>query len=235
MRMEIAIVREKNGAKYLIWAVVGILVFLLLFCATVLAWELGGYISEKLIERSGVANSSLVIDSSGVSNAMLDVGMAPAITTLAATNVSMGADTHATLNGEVASLNGFPQAAVYFQWGYDTGYGNATASQTITAVGSYSADINNYNPDREVHYRFVSEADGTSYGADQTLRIHTAAWYSVANSLPLVWVVVVIMMMFGLLAVTRSPVIVLVFGVLIAVLGSQGIQVIRAALTGLWS
>jgi len=39
------------------------------------ASEVGGQISEKLVGREGVSNSSFVIGRSGVSNSSLDVGM----------------------------------------------------------------------------------------------------------------------------------------------------------------
>lgn len=143
------------------------LLIALSFCAvSVYASGFGGYLSELLVGRSGVSDSNLLIGRSGVTGSGLDVGMSGIATPTGATNVYMdGAGTHATINGNLSSLNGFPSVAVYFQWGYDTNYGNTTASQTMVATGAFSADIQHFDPSQTVYYRAVIDADGRNYSS----------------------------------------------------------------------
>ena len=194
--------------------------FLLLPNITVLASEIGGYISEKLIERTGVASSSLVI---GTGNPQIDVGMGPSIATLPAqTTPGKGS---ATLRGNVSDLNNFPLATVWFEWGYDTSYGNTAGTQTVTSTGTYTATIT--NPTGAVHYRFVASADGTNYGDDSSFDAAPPA------TTMLMWMIPTVFAIFGtvvLFALRGSPVAVIVAGILITI----GILIITNVVGSLW-
>jgi Domain of unknown function DUF11 len=92
---------------------------------------------------------------------------APAVTTLAATDVGFAS---ATMNGSV-NPNGVSTTA-YFQYGITTGYGLTTAS---TAVGSgitaqtFSAPTGNIQAGTSYHFRIVATNSlGTSYGLDMS-------------------------------------------------------------------
>ncbi len=125
---------------------------------------IGGYISEKVIARAGVANSNLRIDRLGVNNSYLDIGMGPKLSIAAPTSITWdGAGTHATLNGAVTSLNGFPSVTAWFEWGYDGVYDHSTLIQSINAVQTVSATIDHFDPTRLVWYRLAGNADGTVY------------------------------------------------------------------------
>ena len=96
----------------------------------------------------------------------------PTLSTLPATNVGMSGGTFATLNGDLESLGGAPSADVWFEWGYDTGYGNIVGSRTVSSTGTYTQAITGYNPTETVYYRFVGQnVDGTTYGAAQTFEV----------------------------------------------------------------
>ncbi len=137
--------------------------------AMVYAAGFGGYVSEFLMGRSGVVDSNLLIGRDGVSNSGLDLGMSGIVAVTEATNVYMdGSGTHATLNGNLQSLNGFPQAIVYFQWGYDTSYGHTTTGQTVAAIGAFTADIAHFDPSQTVYYRAVVDCDGRNYSSAST-------------------------------------------------------------------
>lgn len=156
----------RKGTK--IWWLFSVMaVLLMLFFGTVAVYASGwgGYISEKVIGRSGIGDSNLLIGRSGVSNSGLDVAMSGILTSPSISNTfidGMGV-AHATLRAIVTNLNGFPQATVYFEWGYDTGYGHTSASQVVVATGEYTSIIQGYDPSQTIYYRGVIETDGTNY------------------------------------------------------------------------
>ncbi len=144
------------------------LMAILLSQMSVQAFEgLGGYLSEFLIARSGVADSSLVIEPAEGSNGIIDIGMGPVVVTLPASGVNMNGGTTATLRGNLSSLNGFSNADIHFEWGYNTSYGNTTTTQTLNAIGDFSSTIAGFSNTQAVYYRAVATADGTNYGASQ--------------------------------------------------------------------
>ncbi|GAF82702.1 unnamed protein product, partial [marine sediment metagenome] len=65
-----------------IWVAVGLLILLMYPYTVVFASEVGGYMSEKLVGRSGVSSSSLVLSRG---DPQIDVGMGPLVGTLAPT------------------------------------------------------------------------------------------------------------------------------------------------------
>lgn len=73
--MELAIqwVNLERYRKIVIWALVGL--FCMIWPTFVVADEIGGYDTEKLIGMSGVSPSNLVIGRDGVSNSYLDIAM----------------------------------------------------------------------------------------------------------------------------------------------------------------
>jgi hypothetical protein len=124
--------------------------------------SLGGLVSEKLVDRNGTANSSLLIGST-VSGEQTVVGFAPAVATTAVTDPGEGT---VTLNGTVTTMNGMPSAVGYFQWGYAKGsLPSTTAPFAITATGDYSTVLTGFTQSNTVYYRFYADADGTNYGS----------------------------------------------------------------------
>jgi len=83
------------------------------------------------------------------------------VTTEAATNVF---GTSATLNAYLNSLGASSSCSVSFEWGTTTSYGNETASQVMTAPGSFTADLHNLSPGTRFHFRAKAVGDGTGYG-----------------------------------------------------------------------
>lgn len=230
---------RSNWYWYLLFGVWACLIAIWL-TSTVMAAGLGGYISEKLIDRQGVLNSSLTIARQGVSNSNLDIGLAPVPTATGASGVFMDGGTHATLNGSITTMNGFPTSSGYFEWGYDATFGNTTPVQTITAVGNYSANIAHYDPARTVFYRFVVWADGTNYSSVLTFNVISSGSpastsYSMINSLiPFMWVVFIILSLLALWALGLSPVIILIVAVAEIYIGFAFLQGIVNVLHSLW-
>jgi len=138
------------------------LFIILMPSVSVVADEWGGYVSEKLIDMIGVSDSNLLIQNSGVTQSEIDIVMNPTVSTLTASGLIDG---KANLNGQINSLNGFPSANVYFEWGYDTSYGNTTTSQSKSTTGEFSDSIL-FDSSKTVHYRAVVEADSYTYGSD---------------------------------------------------------------------
>lgn len=205
-----------------LWLVLTAIILLVYPYITVFASELGGYISEKLISRSGVASSELVIGRSGVNNSTLDVGIGAIVSTLPATNI---VDASTMLNGRLSDMNGMPQAIVYFEWGYNTGYGNTSSSQTLTGTGDFLATIGGYDSKKTIHFRAVSETDGTLYGANQTFEVgDRVSAYSILSSVLLILIAVI--MCITVIRLASSPVAFLVM----TIIGILAWLIVRAIL-----
>ena len=92
-------------------------------------------------------------------------GTLPAVTTNAATNISASG---ATLNGYLISRGGSSSAAVSFEYGTTTSYGNTAASQTLTAAGVFSTAISGLYVNTTYHYRAIVTGSSTVYGDDMS-------------------------------------------------------------------
>jgi len=202
-----------------------------------MAVPLGGLLSEKLVDRSGVADSNLLIGRVGVGDSSFQVGFGPRLSTLSATDVYMDGGAHATLRGRVTTLNGLPQATVWWEWGYDTAYGNTVGTQTITGIGVFEEDISGFDPNRVVYFRFAGEGDGVNYGASQTLGgydILTTATHRMLQVVTFVWIAVVILAMFGLVYSGLPLVVCIIIGAIVVILGTAGVSAILEALRSMW-
>lgn len=129
----------------------------------------GGNVSEKLLERSGVGSSLLLIDHSGTQNSDLDVAMGAIVSTLPASNIGT---LTAVLNGNLTDLNGMPEAFVCFEWGYGT-YSYTTAQQSLSAVGGFWTTISGFDVSETIIFRAVALTDGTAYGSMQSFEVGT--------------------------------------------------------------
>jgi hypothetical protein len=100
----------------------------------------------------------------------LGQGASPAVTTGAASNVT---NTSATLSGNLTTVGSAGSAAVSFEWGTTTTYGQTTTPLTKSAISSFSTDITGLTANTLYHFR-AKATDGTStvYGADQTFTAH---------------------------------------------------------------
>jgi len=124
---------------------------------------LGGLMSEKVLGRSGVVDSTLVLGTTA-NQTLTVLAIAPATFTQAATNLGLGT---ATLNGTITSMNAHSASTGYFQWGYGPTAGDLTNTTTTfpaNATGGYSSDITGVNLTGLVYYRFVSRTDDEAYG-----------------------------------------------------------------------
>ncbi|MCL0029782.1 hypothetical protein M1N19_02300 [Dehalococcoidia bacterium] len=118
----------------LTWTIIGLLSMILLLHTQALASSFVNYLSTKTIERA--PNTQLVIGREGVANPSLNVVMGPQVATLTPTGVR---GTQATLRGELLDLRGFPQATIWFEWGYsDTTETSVIGIQTVSTTGIYS-------------------------------------------------------------------------------------------------
>ena len=91
--------------------------------------------------------------------------VAPAVTTRAATDISING---ATLNGNLTSLGSVNSVSVSFEYGTTTSYGSTTASQNLAAAGSFDAFITALVPNTAYHFRAVAVGSSTVYGSDMT-------------------------------------------------------------------
>ncbi len=71
--MTISLILKKY--PYLKTILIVLAIFIILPSIIVVADELGGYMSEQLIGRNGVADSNLLIGREGVNNSFLDIGL----------------------------------------------------------------------------------------------------------------------------------------------------------------
>lgn len=180
--------REEQIRHVIILVTAFMLLWYLLPCGVVLANYFAGYTSEKLIARQGTNNSLLVIGR-GLPDSRLEVALGPRVATVAATNIYRDAlGNHATLNGNLASLGLAANTTVYFEWGYNTSYGNVTAPQVLVVPVAFNAAVNNFTP-QPVHFRGVAiNDDGITYGADSEFTLPPEA---ATTPNILIWVVAV--------------------------------------------
>jgi hypothetical protein len=106
----------------------------------------------------------------------------PTFTTETATYTSPGAAS-ATLEGNISSMQTASNTTAYFEWGYDTGYGNTTVDQIISGTGDITQAISGFLHNVTIHYRMVLENGATAVnGSDSTFLIAPNAlaevlWY----------------------------------------------------------
>ena len=162
---------------------------------------------------------------------------APTVTTDAATDVYMDSTTHATLNGTLDSLGGVPTCDTWFEWGYDTSYGNIVGlEEGVATTGTHSYTLTSYDPSYTVHYRFVGEnVDGRTNGADQSFLVsgNTPSIYKLLTVLPYIFVgIAILMLVVGVSGgMTISAIII---AAILAIVGAVGIGVIQSILQSMW-
>lgn len=197
----------------------------------------GGFVSEYLMGRSGVDNSNLLIGSGGAVGSGVDVAMSGRAVTAGATNIYMdGAGTHATLSGNLLTLNGFPSVYVYFQWGYDgANYIGLTAPQLMGATGAFTADIAHFDPGKTVYYRVAVDADGLSFSSPSSF-IAEGGIVTGFNLLNAVVVLAYIaMVIFVMIAIgSKSTVASLIWLAVAIYIGEAFVVAIQEALTNLF-
>ncbi len=100
--------------------------------------------------------------------AMLEVAwlIPPSVTTLTATPVSYFT---ATLNGNLTSMGSASSVDVSFEYGLDTGYGDTTTPETLTASGLFSAPIAGLTANTTYHFRAIAVGSYQENGTDLTL------------------------------------------------------------------
>ena len=89
----------------------------------------------------------------------------PLVVTGDATNIATNA---ARLNGSLSSMGSSPVATVSFQWGTAPSvYTGETAIQSMSAKGSFSADLSGLTTGSTYYFRAKAVGDGTGYGIEQ--------------------------------------------------------------------
>lgn len=154
--------------RYAVVSMLALVLFAFLYSSAITYGMIGfGTLQSKLlISRTGVASSSLLVASPSQSSEII-VGTAPLVTTSAVSGTGQwGSTTHATLNGNMSSLQGASSAQGWFAWGYTTLTMNTTtAPQTLSVTGDFSANITGYDHNKIVYYQAVVESDGVRYGS----------------------------------------------------------------------
>jgi hypothetical protein len=185
----------------------------------------GGYISEKLI---GDGTNEVQYLGDGT-NDLTVLGSGPVISTITATSSSAGNIVTMTMTGNLQSLNGMPEANVWFRWGYAPGAMTSTTPATVTVTGEKTASINP-NAGATVYYQFVSSTDGTSYGAIRSLPAvgggHGVSYWLLNTLLPIVVAAVILI---GVLLLTGNPLVALVA----AVVGLAAFYIILALVSAI--
>ncbi len=182
---------------------------------------LGGYISEKLLGAAGNAGS-LYLGSS--TNGPVVLGSGPRITTtqLTSADIALGPGT-ATLRGDLASLNGMPQAGVYFTWGYNASLTNTTPTITVTTTGEKTATVS-FDTKQELYYQFIAGSDGTSLGGVRSISSARATSFSFLGNTLIILIAAAIFIL--IIAKTGDPLAALVG----TVIGLIAVYVVKAIL-----
>jgi len=140
----------------------------------------------------------------------------PTISTLAASGVIMtGGGTQATLRGSVTNMGVASDTYLYFEWGYDTSYGNVVGLQTVGVVGTYTTNITGYSPNSTVFYRVVTlNGTETVLGGAVSFKVTPTTTFSIMNIIPLAFMLCGVIALFVL---KITPVVILTSAILIIV------------------
>jgi hypothetical protein len=197
----------------------------------------GGQVSEKTLGMPG-STGLLTVGRAGQDSGIRGLAMGAIVSTNSATGVEWASGgTTATLRGTLSNLNGFSNAQVWFEWGYDTSYGTSTAVQTAAVLGSYSATITGFDPFNTVYVRFVSSTDGIYYSSPVTFIIpsnYISNSYRMAMVLPIVWVCIIALAIFGLYSAGLPIILSVIFGAIISIIGTVGVQIVLSSLLNWW-
>jgi len=182
---------------------------------------LGGYISEQLL---GDGTGEMLYLGDGTNGAMV-LGSAPIVSTGTASSSSAGNTVTMTMHGTLYTLNGMPEADVWFSWGYTpTAMVYTTPTVTVTSTGERTADIHP-NAGAAVYYQFHAGTDGTASGLVQNLPVvgggHGVSYWMLNILLPVVLALVILV---TALMLTRS----LILALLSSVIGLAGYYIILA-------
>lgn len=138
------------------------------------ASEEGGYVSEKVIGRSGT-EGDFTIGTSAYATAVMDIGTSvegggdPSVTTISVTGKTTSG---ATLQGSLDSMGSYGTVYVFFQYDLTGTYVSPTPTieQTKTATGSFYQEISGLDSNTTYHYRAVVRYAVSSYkyGNDMT-------------------------------------------------------------------
>lgn len=126
------------------------------------------WLSSKLLVRAGVADSQLLLARTGVADSFLVLATSPRVTTNAAGAVTLAADGTGTvlLHGTLDSLNGMPQAAVGFRWGYSLGgMVTLTPATNVTSTGAFDFTLTGFDGLSTIYFQAVATSDGVNYGS----------------------------------------------------------------------
>lgn len=187
--------------------------------------------SEKTL---GGAISSLLHLSSGTSELTV-LGSAPRVTALSPITSAKSA----TLRGNIEDMNEFPSAGVYFQWGYSpSSMTNTTPVQTVTAVGTYVADIIIDGPlESTVYYQFVAGVDGTNYSNTQNFKTVPTNVFNMGNTLALAFAIAAVVALFIIiLMITKggAALPLLIMAAIVGLIAIIGITMFVGLVQSLW-
>ena len=161
----------------------------------------------------------------------------PSVTTIASSGYMDGTGTHATLTGSLDDLSIFPDADIWFEWGYNGNYDNTVGFQNVSSLDTYTQDIDGFNPTEPVNFRIVGEnTDGTRYGDGSILQMQENAvlgGYRVVAVTPLVYTALIVVGLVGIMKVGLG-VGGIVFGAIMIYTGSAFLEGIQGSLRMMW-
>lgn len=162
----------------------------------------------------------------------------PTITTLAATNVIMNGGTHSTLGAQITNMGVASDTYVFFQWGYDTTYGNTVGTQTVAGVGTYTFNLTGYHPEKTVHYRAgVRNGAVEAFGTDQSFKVTPTNVYNTANMLVLAFAIAAVVALFVVLYMIvqgAAALPLLIMAAILSLIAVIGISIFVSLVQGLW-
>lgn len=176
-----------------------------------------------------------------LSGGSLGNGINWSITSQNYTNGAARQSTNAGVNWNVPSDDmlfetyGYRSTEVWFEWGYDTGYGNVVGNANTYEGGVSTYNLTGFEPGRVVYYRFVGEdIGGVVYGDSQTFTATGSIPYNIANAvLPIAGVAVLIVFIIFAIASGVTLLTILTVG-LIIIVGSAFLPAIIQGLASMW-
>ena len=92
----------------------------------------------------------------------------PTVYTSGATHVPTGLP---TLNATLDGLGTASSVEVSFEWGLATSYGNQTTPETMTSIGSFSAELSGLTPYTTYQFRAKAVGNTTAYGENMSFML----------------------------------------------------------------
>ncbi len=157
--------------------------------------------------------------------------VSPTVTNSAADGITT---TGADLHGEITNTGGANATNRGFEWDIDSGapYANNWDEAGGFGTGVFEHGITDLPPGYTIYWRaYATNSAGTGYSGELSFNTSPVpGWYRLAQVLPLIFLGIAILMVFGLIYAGLPLVTTIIIGVILVIISTAGTEAILAAL-----